>query len=187
MMAQEVAAWQTLGMERSLMSVVLEHGEPYEIDRDASAQAEKGYLRDCFQNAALAALWDDNLQYAEGFAHRGGVLAHHAWAVTPEGKAVEVTWRDGGTECGFCTDGIREVEEGSEGWDESDEETWTETCPACGGSGESSYEHQTLEHAQYFGIVVDKDALRRIIHRNGLWGALHAETDLDEVLAAKKT
>jgi hypothetical protein len=147
--------------------------------------AEKGYLRDCFQNAALAALWDDGLTYAEGFAHKGGMVVHHAWVVNQEGKAIEVTWRDGGRECGFCTDGKVELDEDDPERIEEDEETWWGTCRVCGGSGEADYTHHTLERAEYYGIPVDDDTLRARISANGIWGVLNTQQDLDAVLAAR--
>ena len=85
----------------------------------------KGMLKACFENAANATMWSDDLTYVEGFAHSGwGMLVHHAWAVNAEGKAIELTWRDGTDECGFCVDGERKLDEDDEGFDEDDEETW---------------------------------------------------------------
>jgi hypothetical protein len=187
MLQREVDVWKMLGVEEtSLKEIVLEHGQPYELDREASHREGRGYLGNCFQNAAMTALFDDSLTYVEGFAHKGNMPVHHAWVINQAGKALEVTWLDGGRECGFCADGERTREEGDEGYDEDDESTWTDICPHCGGTGEAPYEHNTLECAEYYGIAVDSDTLRTIVQRNKLWGVLHMQRDLDAVLAARR-
>jgi hypothetical protein len=182
----EAEGWERLGVprEQNLQAAVLEHGQVYELDREASAP--NGKLRECFQNAATAALASDGeLTYVEGFASRSGILIHHAWVINAEGKALEVTWRDGGTECGFCDNGEIELDGDDDDYDEGDESTWWVTCRWCGGTGERDGEHPTLERAQYFGIAVEKQALLEILRRNDVWGALNSDEDLKTILAAR--
>ena len=187
MLRQHVEAFERVGMprERSLEWAILEHGQAYEVDREASAEYGQGFLKDCFENAAKAALWHDELTYVEGFAYHGLLPVHHAWVITEEGKAVEVTWRDGGNECGFCIDGERHLTEGDEGYDPEDERTWYATCPMCRGSNESDYEHNTLEDAQYYGIAVDRKTLYERIKASGTWGVFDGPDDLAAVLDAR--
>jgi hypothetical protein len=185
MLRWEAEGWERLGIsrEQNLQMAVFEHGQVYELDRAASAP--NGKLRECFQNAALAAFDSDGeLTYVEGFACRSGLLVHHAWVVNAEGKALEVTWRDGTRECGYCRDGEIELDEDDEGYDEDDESTWVTTCRWCGGTGECDAEHPTLQSAQYFGIAIEKQTLIEILCRNDVWGALNTSEDLQTILAA---
>jgi hypothetical protein len=189
-MRQEVAAWKRLAemtgrdLGPSLMTVVLEHGQPYEIDREASSKVENGLLQECFGNATNAALWSDELTYVEGFAIHGFLPVHHAWVINAEGKALEVTWRDGGNECGFCWDGERELDQDEDGYDEDDESTWVATCRFCGGSGKGA-KHRTLEDAEYYGIAVPDEVLRKTIMRRGIYGVLNTQDDINAILAAR--
>ena len=183
---REIAAWETLGHSEGalLKRAVLEHGRAYEIDREGSAQRVKGLLGDCFRNATEAVLdaraTGEKLTYVEGFAQRG-MLVHHAWVINEAGKVLELTWRDGGTECGHCHGGEIDPE-----FDEDDPATWDpETCHRCGGTGESAYEHGTLDDAEYYGIAVDLDTLIAIIRRRHVFGALNTTQDLDEILKAR--
>lgn len=56
----------------------------------------------CFRNAFTLATGSHSLLYGEGFALRplgsGGphVWVHHAWVIDPDGRAIDVTWRDRG-------------------------------------------------------------------------------------------
>lgn len=189
MLKREIAAWEMLGIESgaNLKAAVLEHGRAYEVDREATAERVQGLIGNCFANAANAVIEDklagrDELTYVEGFAHRGTIVVHHAWVINADGKVLELTWRDGGTECGHCVDGEIDPE-----YDEDDVDTWEPvTCPQCGGTGESDYEHFTLERAEYFGIEVDTDTMVKIVKRRGVYGALNTQRDLDEILAARK-
>lgn len=193
---QEAEAFKRLaelnGMRESrqgtLQEAILKHGEIYELDREASAARGPGILKNCYENAAQASLWDDEFTYVEGFASRPpfNMPIHHAWVINAEGKVLEVTWRDGGSDCGHCVDGQREIEVDEDDEDYDDKADTTETCPYCGGSGESDSEHSSLEGAQYMGIAVDSGTLSKIINRNKLWGALHSAEDLRDVLAAKR-
>lgn len=194
MLRQEVEGWKRVAElngrapRRMLEQEILEHGEVYELDREASAALGPGILKNCFENAAQVSLWDEKYTYVEGFAFRrdGITPVHHAWVVNVEGKALDVTWRDGGTDCGHCVDGERPLDVDEDDEDEDLESARTETCPFCEGTGEREEEHATLEGAQYIGIPVDSKTLAKIISRNRLWGALHSPEDLQDVLAAKR-
>jgi hypothetical protein len=189
MLEREIAAWEMVGapVGQNLKAAVLKHGRAYEVDREATAARIQGALGECFSNAANAVIEDkiagrEELTYVEGFAHRGGIVVHHAWVINADGKVLELTWRDGGTECGYCVEGEIDQE-----FDEDDVATWEPIpCPHCGGTGESDYEHYTLEHAEYFGIEVDTDTMVKIVKRRGVYGALNTQRDLDEILAARK-
>lgn len=190
MMQQEVDAMDRIGFprEQNLKAAVLKHGQVYELDRAASDEQERGRLKECFENAAQAALYGCDLTYVEGFAHSGwGMLVHHAWAVNAEGKAIELTWRDGTDECGFCVDGERKLDEDDEGYDEDDQETWHATCFWCEGSGRSpDGKHRSLEDAEYFGVEVDNDTLVKLLMKHEVWGVLNTHEDLDTILAARE-
>jgi hypothetical protein len=97
-----------------------------------------------------------------------------------------VTWRDGGTECGFCDDGTAELRDGDEGYDEDDEDTWTGTCWYCKGTGVSRNEHSPLDGTGYYGIEIDNDTLRALILKHEVWGCLNEPSDMDTILAARE-
>jgi hypothetical protein len=191
MMEQEVEAMNRIGFprEQNLKAAVLEHGQAYELDRDATAEADQGKLKECFTNAGHAALFNDDVTYVEGFATSGwGLAVHHAWVIDNEtGKAIELTWRDGGDDCGFCDDGEQELDDTYEAYDEDDEETWVQTCFYCEGTGKCPHgEHSTLDDAQYYGIAVDAETLRKIVLKRQTWGVLNSQEDLDDILAARQ-
>lgn len=165
-MQQEVEGLERLGFprEKSLKAMVLDHGQAYELDREASAQMDKGPCKMCFANATHAALWMAELTYVEGFAYSGIIPVHHAWVINQAGYALEVTWRDGGNDCGLC------------------ENYEDEECPWCHGTGIRDGEHESLEGAEYFGIPVPDEALSRIILRRGMYGVLETEEDLATIL-----
>jgi hypothetical protein len=84
---------------------VLQHGRPYQVDLiDAD-----GIPRECYSNSIKAVLQQRGWTYVEGYAlvppntpqtiehgmyfADGGRAVQHAWGVTEQGQAVELTWR----------------------------------------------------------------------------------------------
>jgi hypothetical protein len=185
MLRSEAEAWERVGVprEKNLHRAILEHGQAYELDREASAQQPNGKLQECFKNAALAA-YDSDLTYVEGFAHRsGGVLmAHHAWVINTDGKVLEVTWRDGGNECGYCEDGTCDRDEDDPEYDQEDDSTWVETCGYCHGAGERDFTHLSLEGTQYFGIPVPDGVLFATLRDRAVWGFFTSQADIQAAL-----
>jgi DNA topoisomerase-1 len=56
---------------------------------------ERGKLRECYKNASMTVLLNQELDYAEGFATNaktGSFVFQHAWAVTKDGTVVDSTW-----------------------------------------------------------------------------------------------
>jgi hypothetical protein len=183
---QEAEAWERVGVpsEKNLHRAILEHGQAYELDREASAQQPNGKLKECFRNAALAAYDHDDLTYVEGFAHRkdGVLVAHHAWVINEDGKALEVTWRDGGDECGFCEDGLCDRDVDDPEYDEADESTWIAECGYCHGVGVRDFVHGSLEGAQYFGIPVPDGVLFAAMRDRNVWGFFTSPSDIQAAL-----
>ena len=72
-----------------------QHGRSW---REFSPRAvRKGAQKQCFRNTLHLCLADPTLTYVEGYAI-GLIPLHHAWAADPEGRIIETTWRDAGTD-----------------------------------------------------------------------------------------
>lgn len=154
----------------SLEALVLEHGKEYEW-KPLPDGFECGYSKECYGNATNAVLDLDpeRYRYCEGFADGGMVPCKHAWIVDLEDrKAIDVTWRDGGKECGFCLGTGVTVD------DDADSDTYMdeETCFWCKGSGENEYEHPSREGAVYLGVEMETDWVCKTIMRKGTYGVL---------------
>lgn len=76
-------------------SFVLSHGRSF-APRNCPERYRyaRGRMKQCFCNAANAAIRDKSLIYVEGFASIV-IPVLHAWCITKDGKTVELTWRDG--------------------------------------------------------------------------------------------
>lgn len=183
---QEAEAWEKVGVppEKNLHRAILEHGRTFELDREASERLSHGRLKECFRNAALTAFDQDGLTYVEGFACRkgGALLAHHAWVTNEHGRALEVTWRDGGHECGYCVDGLRDRDDDDPEYDQDDQSTWHEQCGYCHGAGERDFEHLSLD-AEYFGIPVADSLLIPTVRERRVWGFFDSPADIQAALA----
>ncbi len=155
----------------SLEAFVLEHGKPYE-GKSLPAELSYGEAKNCFGNAASIAL-NGHYVYCEGYAYPPGLIpCHHAWLVDPEdGKAIDVTWQDGGRMCGFCL-GEKTVEVCVE-WDEDGESGWEEQpCDWCKGTGEQDHDHPSRAGTEYYGIEFSLTELSRLILKSGTYGCL---------------
>lgn len=74
-----------------------EHGKAYQGTRWTKFRGtgyHKMKIRHCFANTWKACSWNDELKYCEGFACAGVIPVHHAWAIDPEGRVVDFTWRE---------------------------------------------------------------------------------------------
>lgn len=56
----------------------------------------RGKMKECFKNAANIALFESDYIYCEGYA-LGVIPVHHAWVIH-NGQAIEVTWKEPGSE-----------------------------------------------------------------------------------------
>jgi hypothetical protein len=77
-----------------LQDMVLQHGIWYEARRKP-AGIIWGEWQMCFRNAFRLVDENPELTYVEGYA-LGVLSVHHAWAITPDGKVIDNTWRDRG-------------------------------------------------------------------------------------------
>lgn len=163
-------------LDSLIAKYLLEHGEAMGPRIDLPAGMEYGETRNCFGNAFGAAFSTDGegaLTYCEGYAYTPGLIAcHHAWVVNECGEVIDVTWRDGGTECGFCQ-GNGTVQKAVE-WDEDgDEAGWEEVdCRWCQGTGEQEHEHPSREAAEYLGVRVSRERLIEVVMAKGTYGVL---------------
>lgn len=156
----------------SMETYVLEHGRAYE-SKPLPADLSYGEAKNCYGNATHIAL-EGQYVYCEGYAYTPGLIpCQHAWLVDPEdGKAIDVTWQDGGRLCAFCL-GEKVVEIAVE-WDEDGSETgWEERdCDWCKGTGEQDHDHSSREGTEYYGIEFSRDELARLILKSGTYGCL---------------
>lgn len=133
-------------------------------------EQEYGESKMCYHNALMTVQWEgERYRYCEGIAYTpGSIPMEHAWVLdTEDGKVFDVTWRDGGNECGFCL-GL-----GTRFDDDEESETYGDEypCNMCpNSSGKLDHEHRSLEGTEYFGIVIE-DAVQRTLKR-GKYGVL---------------
>jgi hypothetical protein len=93
--------WEYLCMEE----FVLKEGQMFNnILTELPDDVPKGPPKMCFQNCMLAISWPSSLSeasnyfYCEGYALGSVLPMLHAWLVTPEGKVVDPTWPEPGSE-----------------------------------------------------------------------------------------
>lgn len=86
---------ERLGQACNCEAFVLAHGRSF-APRNCPERYRyaRGRMKQCFRNAANAALSDQSLIYVEGFASIF-IPVLHAWCITPAGEVVELTWKDG--------------------------------------------------------------------------------------------
>jgi hypothetical protein len=91
--------WKYLCIE----DFVLREGQMFTTpDAELPDDVPRGIVKECFKNcmnAVAFGLYQDNSDYfyCEGYAV-GLIPMLHAWLVTPEGKVVDPTWSEPGTE-----------------------------------------------------------------------------------------
>jgi hypothetical protein len=81
------------GAERQAKSAdafILKHGRA--MPMDAESFVGGGTPQQCYENAALAVLADDDLTYVEGYVSVHGVPIAHAWAINAEGVVRDPTF-----------------------------------------------------------------------------------------------
>lgn len=72
----------------------LELGHQFELSPSLS-ESVKGEPKQCYSNAARALMEDPDLVYCEGYAMLPGLIpVHHAWLLGPDGRVLDLTWRD---------------------------------------------------------------------------------------------
>ena len=82
----------------SFEKFVLQHGKQYNVAPLKDKHwLLRGKIKECFCNAALAAMWNKGLTYVEGYAC-GVIPVLHAWCVDKHGDVVELTWPEVGTD-----------------------------------------------------------------------------------------
>ena len=86
------------GQSGTMQGFVLKHGRNFKPQRTPDKYIDlRGEIKECFKNSAMAACLCRDLIYCEGYAC-GFIPVMHAWCVTLDGRLVELTWRDIGTE-----------------------------------------------------------------------------------------
>lgn len=88
---------------RSIESMILDLGREFTFERKPRGTGVRmGRMKMCFSNAARASWQRDTLAYCEGYAvGRGSIPCLHAWVSPGDGRAWDVTWRDGGSYFGI--------------------------------------------------------------------------------------
>lgn len=81
------------GDRPSAQKFLKEHGKVYPTDDESFIGGEP---QQCYKNAALAALGDDDLTYVEGYVGIHGVPIAHAWTVNKQGVVRDYTLADKG-------------------------------------------------------------------------------------------
>jgi hypothetical protein len=101
----QASAFERLGAPQPMQRVILKHGVG---GMGSPHNFKMGKPGNCFENAAIAACINNRheLEYCEGygFRHSLGIPIHHAWLMTPDGRVIDVTWKDS-TDCEYL--GIR--------------------------------------------------------------------------------
>ena len=82
---------------RSVGHFVLENGRPW-IPKKKPTEFKWRELKNCFGNATLLSMENDELAYCEGFAMHEYFPLLHAWCLTPDGEVIDTTWRHLGVE-----------------------------------------------------------------------------------------
>src|SRR5665213_1389426 len=78
------------GIITTTAGFIAEHGRSFAID-GLTFKRKRGRRHDCYRNAGMVALGDDDLLYVEGFVSVHGVPIDHAWLATPDGFVRETT------------------------------------------------------------------------------------------------
>lgn len=131
---------------------VLAHGRPFQRRPTATTDLAYGPGKECFANAHAAAQ-RPGWHYCEGYAVNAAIPVHHAWVCDPDGRAVDVTWRESGNACAVCHN--RPIP----------------GCPVCHGTGRTPWQHN-LTDAAYYGIEHDHAAHARALIAAGTYDVL---------------
>ena len=82
------------GLSDSVQSLLLKDGQPYHMDAQTFAGPRRK-LKECYKNAASAALDDPDLTYVEGVVSVMGIPIDHAWNVDKAGNVRDPTFPNG--------------------------------------------------------------------------------------------
>ena len=83
----------------TIFGFVLKHGRLWRTTPllQREFRFHRGEMKQCYRNAAMAAMSDNRLTYVEGYAD-SIIPIPHAWCVTARGLVVELTWEKPGAE-----------------------------------------------------------------------------------------
>ncbi len=88
------SAYSNKGKHRTGLDYTKAKGKAY-LGSPLPAGVAPGTAKECFKNATMLVLNHPEWSYCEGYAMRKGLLpVLHAWALTPEGKVVDNTFKD---------------------------------------------------------------------------------------------
>lgn len=84
---------------RSTQGFIYRHGTEYE-PQPCPKGIPKGTPSECYRNAALLALENDDFTYVEGVAlpDFAPIPIEHAWVVDKKGRVIDNTWKTPGSE-----------------------------------------------------------------------------------------
>lgn len=89
---------RTSGQPFTLDGFVLKYGRGFKWRRSLGAyDFLRGEIRQCYLNAANAAISHPELTYCEGYAS-SLIPVNHAWCLDPQGRVLELTWEEPGSE-----------------------------------------------------------------------------------------
>lgn len=161
---------------------VLERGRPYKVIRND--KLDFGPAKNCYGNAALVALYNDEYTYVEGWA-TGIIPVHHAWVEDADGNAIDVTLRFDSDICPHCGgEGRRPLADHTDCEDcDGDGPDWgceaDELCEyidgvraGCLGTGKSDLNLDWDPDREYIGVAVPTDLLRKVLLQTGTYGVL---------------
>lgn len=183
------------GHEQNPYTLLYEHGQDLEWSEKPDGE-DYGMAKQCYGNAGKRVLLgngfepDSDLTYYEGLiltADGPSIPIEHGWAVTRDGKVLEITLRHNDDECAFClgngslhpADHWDYYGDGDDIEDEADID-----CEFCEGSGKSKTGPRDLTGAVYLGVPIATEILRDFVTTEGQWGPVIENPNYHERILA---
>lgn len=183
------------GFAANPYTLLYEHGEDLEWSEKPDGE-DYGLAKQCYGNAGKRVLLgrgfepDPDLTYYEGLvltADGPSIPIEHGWAVTADGKVLEITLRHDDDECAFClgngtlhpADHWDYYGDGDDLEDEEDIE-----CEFCDATGKQPDRKRSLTGTVYLGVPIPTEVLREFVMTEGQWGPVINDPKWLAILAA---